>query len=311
MSGTPVCICGAPPAYTRRYSGESLCSSCFARSIQKKTAAAISRHAMMKRGERICVGVSGGKDSLALLHVLLKMAPKKGVELVPVTIDEGIPGYRDEALSIVSRFCSSLGLGHHVYSYEELFGTTLESALESDSRPTSCSICGTLRRRALDIAASELDADSVATAHNLDDIVQTTLINMMSGDIGRIARTDPDAPSRTGTRRIKPFCDIYEAEIAFYAYSESLPFQSESCPHMNEGVRTEVREFLNALESRHSGIKNGMYRSAVSIASRLRSATPQAAASACSRCGAPCTGIQCAACLTLGGLRATTPETAT
>jgi len=265
---------------------------------------------MARRGERMCVGVSGGKDSLALLHVLAGMAPKRGVELVPVTIDEGIPGYRDEALGIVGRFCSSLGLGHHVLSYESLFGTTLEGALAAPSRQSSCAICGTLRRRALDVAASRLGADSVATAHNLDDMLQTTLINIMSGDVERIAREDPGGARRAGARRVKPFCDIYEAEVAFYAYAESIPFQAESCPHMAEGIRTEVREFLNGLEARHSGIKNSMHRSAAEIAARLREGSRAGPASPCGRCGAPCTGRTCSACLTLGALRGAGPTPA-
>jgi len=255
----------------------------------------------------MCVGVSGGKDSLALLHVLSGMAPARGVELVPVTIDEGIPGYRDEALSIVSRFCSSLGLGHHVLSYESLFGTTLGEALEAPSRQSSCAICGTLRRRALDVAAERLGADSVATGHNLDDMLQTTLINIMSGDVERIAREDPGGSGRSGARRVKPFCDIYEAEVAFYAYAESIPFQAESCPHMAEGIRTEVREFLNGLEARHSGIKNSMRRSASEIASRLRAGSPAGPPTPCARCGAPSTGEACSACLTLGSVRAGRP----
>lgn len=258
---------------------------------------------MVGRGDRVCVGVSGGKDSLALLHVLSGMAPRRGIELVPVTVDEGIPGYRDEALAIVERFCSSLGLAHHVVSYESLFGTTLEGALGEPSRQSSCAICGTLRRRALDVAAARLGADSVATAHNLDDMLQTTLINIMSGDVERIAREDPGGAGRAGARRIKPFCDIYEAEVAFYAYSESIPFQAESCPHMGEGIRTEVREFLNGLESRHSGIKNSMRRSAAEIAGRLRETARAGPPSPCERCGAPCAGRACSACLTLESLR--------
>ena len=66
-------------------------------------------------------------------------------------------------------------------------------------------------------------------------------------------------------RKIKPLAEIYESEIVFYAFTNKLPFQTEPCPHMNEGIRTEIREFLNSLEDQHSGIKNNMYRSIIKI----------------------------------------------
>lgn len=255
---------------------------------------------MIQRGERICVGVSGGKDSLALLQILSLLSEKRGFEIVPVTIDEGIPGYRDEALSIVADFCGSLGLEHHVRSYKKLFGTTLQDTLESrTTSTTSCAICGILRRRALDQAASELCVDSIATGHNLDDIVQTMLINMMSGDTTKISWMDPDITPSTGIRRIKPFCDIYESEITFYAFTSKIPFQEESCPHMHEGIRTEVREFLNSLESNHSGIKNNMYRSAMTVARTMHSSMNKKESLSCKLCGASCTGSTCSVCSTL------------
>ena len=97
--------CENESAYSRKYSGESLCSECFSNSILRKTAKTISKYNMIKNGELVCVGVSGGKDSLALLDIFKKMSDTHNFEIVAVTIDEGIPGYRDEALKIVTEFC--------------------------------------------------------------------------------------------------------------------------------------------------------------------------------------------------------------
>ena len=83
--------------------------------------------------------------------------------------------------------------------------------------------------------------------------------NTLSGDTNKIGWMDPDS-SANSLRKVKPFCEIYESEIVFYAFTNNLPFQTEPCPHMKEGIRTEIREFLNRLESSHSGIKNSMYR---------------------------------------------------
>ena len=308
--------CGArQAAYTRQYSGESLCPPCFSDSIARKAARTISKHNMVRDGDLVAVAVSGGKDSLALLKVMDEMASTHNFGIRAVTVDEGIPGYRDEALGIVERFCAGLGVDHDVYSYGDLFGMTLEDALGARGQKgggagastSSCSICGTLRRRALSHAAERVGADAVATGHNLDDTLQTFLINMLSGDTKRIGWMDPDAaPQVAGSaRRIKPFCEIYEAEIVFYAFTNGLPFQSEPCPHMDEGIRTEIREFINGLEGRHSGIKNSLYGSVLRM-SRIagdaqRGRIPRAA---CLACGSLCTGGVCSACQTVGRLGA-------
>ena len=112
---------------------------------------------------------------------------------------------------------------------------------------------------------------------------------------------DPDT-SKNKIRKIKPFCEIYENEIVFYAFTNEIPFQSEECPHMNEGIRTEIRNFLNSLEKTHSGIKNNMYRSILKISSILKDSN-SSEWRICSKCGNECTGEICSVCSTLTNLR--------
>lgn len=288
--------CENAAAYSRKYSGESLCSECFSNSILRKAAKTISKHNMIQNGELVCVAVSGGKDSLALLHVLSKMAENHNFRIHAVTIDEGIPGYREEALDIVRNFCNSLGVNHSTYSYKDLFDLTLDESLKmrENEKTSSCSICGTFRRRAMDHAAKDIGADVIATGHNLDDTLQTFLINMTSGDTNKIGWMDPDT-SENSLRKIKPFCEIYESEIVFYAFTNNLPFQTEPCPHMNEGIRTEIREFLNRMEGSHSGIKNSMYKSILRVSQIVKESDYKERIK-CSNCGCECTGNVCAVC---------------
>ncbi|MBM3905985.1 MAG: TIGR00269 family protein [Thaumarchaeota archaeon] len=295
--------CQNTAAYSRKYSGESLCSECFSNSILRKTAKTISKYNMIQNGELVCVAVSGGKDSLALLHVLSKMAKNHNFRIHAVTIDEGIPGYRDEALDIVRDFCARLGVEHTIYPYKDLFGLTLDESLKQneDDRLSSCSICGTFRRRAMDHAAKQIGADIIATGHNLDDTLQTFVINTLSGDTNKIGWMDPDTSDNT-LRKIKPFCEIYESEIVFYAFTNDLPFQTEPCPHMNEGIRTEIREFLNKLENHHSGIKNNMYRSVLKISQTMKDVNYKEKIK-CANCGAECTGKVCSVCKMIIDLR--------
>ena len=294
--------CEEQAAYTRKYSGESLCSACFSKSIAKKTAKTISRYSMIKHGQLVAVAVSGGKDSLVLLKIINEMARMHHFNIIAITIDEGIPGYRNEALEIVEKFCSELDVRHKVYSYKDLFEMTLDEALDvrEDQKITSssCSICGTLRRRAMDYAAKDNGADIIATGHNLDDTLQTFLINMLSGDTTKIGWMNPDTSAKNSIKKIKPFCEIYESEIVFYAFTNDVPFQSEPCPHMNEGVRTEIREFLNALEGRHAGVKNGLYQSVLKVSAALKS-TDTKKGTRCVRCGNESTGETCSVCSVL------------
>jgi len=109
--------CQKQGTYSRKYSGETLCSECFSNSILRKAAKTISKYNMIKNNELVCVAVSGGKDSLVLLDVLNKMSKTHNFRLFAVTIDEGIPGYRDEALKIVENFCAQLKIQHKVFSY--------------------------------------------------------------------------------------------------------------------------------------------------------------------------------------------------
>ncbi|MGI0004310.1 MAG: TIGR00269 family protein [Candidatus Nitrosotenuis sp.] len=295
--------CQNRAAYSRKYSGENLCSDCFSNSILRKAAKTISKYNMIKNGELVCVAVSGGKDSLALLKVLSKMSKNHNFRIHAVTIDEGIEGYRDEALQIVKNFCNEQGVVHTVYSYKDLFDLTLDESLmlREGEKLSSCSICGTFRRRAMDHAAKQIGAHVIATGHNLDDTLQTFVINTLSGDTNKIGWMDPDT-SDNSLRKIKPFCEIYESEIVFYAFTNSLPFQMEPCPHMNEGIRTEIREFLNELEDNHSGIKNSMYRSVLKISQTMKDANYKEKTT-CSNCGAECTGKVCSVCKMIVNLK--------
>jgi uncharacterized protein (TIGR00269 family) len=291
--------CENQAAYTRKYSGEKLCSQCFSRSIVKKTAKTISKYNMIQHDELVAVAVSGGKDSLALLKIINEMASTHSFKIIAITIDEGIPGYRNEALEIVEKVCKQLNVEHKVYSYKDLFELTLDEALElrEGEKTTSCSICGTLRRRAMEYAAKDVGANVIATGHNLDDTLQTFVINMLSGDTTKIGWMDPDTSANT-LRKIKPFCEIYESEIVFYAFTNDMPFQSEPCPHMNEGIRTEIREFLNSLETQHSGIKNNFYQSILKVSQVVKNSSSKKRRK-CQQCGNECTGETCSVCTTV------------
>src|SRR5215218_9585206 len=296
----------AQSLYHRAHSGEYLCKKCFLRSIESKTAKTISKYSMIEYGDKVAVGVSGGKDSLSLLYILkmyFDQHPNNANELVAVTIDEGIKGYRDESLQIVKDFCARLRIESKVLSYQSLFGTDMDRAmiLRSSEKISSCSICGTFRRRAIDIAAEKVGADIVATAHNMDDQLQTFMINLVAGDVERIGWIYPEPVQYTqnGLKKVKPFVEIYEYEIVFYALQREIPFQSEECPYMNESIRTDLREFFNRLEKDRPGIKYNAYNSMMKVSKTLRNAPSSAEGKKCSMCGRDSAGDICSVCKTV------------
>ena len=294
----------AESAFHRAYSGEHLCRKCFMRSIEDKAAKTISKYSMIGYGDRVAVAVSGGKDSLSMLYVLKMLFdqhPNNGNELVAVTIDEGIRGYRDESLQIVKDFCAQQGVESKVLSYKSLFGVDMDEAmvLRPSEKMSSCSMCGTFRRRAIDIAAETVGADVVATAHNMDDQLQTFMINLLAGDVERIGWIYPEPVQyASGMKKIKPFIEIYEYEIAFYALQREIPFQSEECPYMSESIRTDLREFFNKLEKEHPGIKHNTYNSMIKISKTLHSAQSTEGRK-CMVCGRDSTGEVCSVCKTV------------
>ena len=276
--------------------------------MEQKTSRTISKYSMLNYNDKVAIAVSGGKDSLSLLYIMKKILGNRhgAPDLIAITIDEGIRGYRDESLKIVQEFCSNIHVPSKVLSYEEIFGIDMDEAIKSRSgeKMTSCSICGTFRRRAMDIAAEAVGANVVATAHNLDDQVQSFMINILAGDVERIGWIYPE-PVVYGTnnlKKIKPFVELYEQEIVFYALQRNIPFQSEECPYMHESIRSDLRQFLNKFENEHPGIKYNIYNSTTKISKAMRAGMKTAGARVCSVCRRECTSEICAACRTIKSL---------
>ena len=258
----------------------------------------MSKYKMISAGERVAVAVSGGKDSLSLLRVLNELYRPRRNQIVAISVDEGVAGYRDEALDHARSLASELGLEQVVVSYKDLFGFSLDEALDwkEDRDVSSCSFCGVFRRRAIDEAAVRAKAAVVATAHNLDDYVQTFMMNLMHGDVARLGWLDPAyADLSFPVRRVKPFMEIYEEEVALFAFQTGLPLQSVSCPYMHEGLRSEVRDYLNMMEANHPGIKNVLLRSSLDVISRYARSSEKESVP-CSSCGKPSSNGLCSVC---------------
>ncbi len=286
--------CGKRAFYYRSYSGEYLCEGCFITSIYENVKNTIRKYNMIAYGDRVVVGVSGGKDSLSLLYILGKFYSKTN-EIIAVTLDEGIAGYREEGLEIARDLAQKLGLRHVVYTYKDLYGYPIDEIQGIRGKVSSCTICGVFRRRGLDVAARDLGANVVATAHNLDDVLQSYIITLINGDMERLLSYNPavEESSAFGLRKVHPFLHIYEKELAMFAMLKGFRLQEAVCPYMNQGIRSEIRTYLNRLEERHPGIKHQLLNSFMKLSSERRAA---GSGQFCERCGWPSRGRLCQVC---------------
>lgn len=259
---------------------------------------------MLKPNDKIMVGVSGGKDSAALLHILAKIEKAfPEAKLCAVTVDEGIRGYRDEALKLAAKNCRKLGVEHIVTSFKEMFGYKLDEIVgitqeRGKGGLTPCSYCGVLRRRALNTAARKAGVDKLATAHSLDDETQTMILNIVHGDALRIARVKPmlTVIHPKLIQRIKPLCQVPEKEIALYAFLRKHKFQSTPCPYALTALRNDVRTMLNRMEEKHAGIKFTIFKSVERIRPALEAMAKEARMEDCKICGEPTVGEICRPC---------------
>jgi len=296
--------------FFRPYSGERLCKKCFVESVEAKVRGTIGKYGMFSFDDRVAVAVSGGKDSISLLHILAKTErahPKSS--FVAVTVDEGIQGYRDEALEIAAANCKTLGIEHHVVSFKELYGFTLDeivtrAGVKGERELTACAYCGVLRRRAINVAARDVCADKVATAHTLDDEVQTSLMNIFRGDILRLAREKPvtDEVHPRLVRKVKPFCEIPERESTLYAYVRKIRFQDTPCPYASEALRNDIRAMLNRMEEKRAGTKFAVFKSMERIRPALDEVVKKDDFKECVECGEPSSSGLCRACELLRAL---------
>jgi uncharacterized protein (TIGR00269 family) len=298
------------PFFHRTYSGERLCKKCFAESIETKVRAVVVKYKMLSYSDRVAVAVSGGKDSISLLHVLADMERKyPRASLVAVTVDEGIHGYRDEAMEIAAETCRKLGIEHHVVSFKGLYGFTLDEIVtqikKRKSELTPCAFCGVLRRKAMNLAALEVHANKIATGHTLDDEVQTSLLNIFHGDVPRLAAEKPmtNQVHPRLVQKIKPFCEVPERETALYAYVKGLNFQSTPCPYAGEAMRNDIRGLLNRMEERHAGTKFTVFRSIDRLRPALEGLAEKGEFKECRECGEPSAGDVCMACQMLEKIR--------
>jgi len=256
-------ICKARPAqFLQHHAKRRVCKTCFENDILSRVKDTIKRFNMISEGDKVLVAVSGGKDSLTLLDILANLMDNN--KIVALSIVEGISGYnREEDVALVRRITRMHGIDHLVVTLKDIIGYGVDDFMHAQQKLkvrsllSACTFCGIARRRVMNSIAREIGATKIATGHNLDDEVQTYIINILRGDIVRLIQSHPlsapHAPSLI--KRIKPLRYVYEYETTIYAYIKGFHFQDTECPYINQRptLRAKIRSMLIEIESKAPG----------------------------------------------------------
>jgi len=270
---------------------------------------------MIDPDDSVLVGVSGGKDSMALLHFLLKLRKKMPrLIIVAVSVDEGISGYREKTILNLVNYARVHNVEYIVASFRDYIGATLDEVVKVSSEKglpyLPCSYCGVFRRHVLNIVARKIGATVIATAHNADDVVQTYLMNLVNNSWDRIFSLSPVRTSSEEfvVKRVKPFYKTLEKESALYAILNGLvQLEYIQCPYAKYNVRFTIRKMLNELEDKYPGSKYGLLQSLLEII-RLRGSQITKKYTKCIVCGNPSSHSVCKACLFRALLGLLSPE---
>jgi tRNA 2-thiocytidine biosynthesis protein TtcA len=232
--------------------------------LAKKTTKAIVDYAMLEDGDRVMVGLSGGKDSWALLQVLdvLRQRAPISFSLIAVNVDSG---YKEYKHALIAKTCEARGWEYRIEHTE--IGELIEDILDADQTP--CSLCARLRRGVLYRVASEVGATKIALGHHADDFIETLLLNIF---FAGALKAMPAKLLSDNSRHvvIRPLVYVGEDEARAYAKECELPIIGCCCPACGDlGLqRQRIKKMLMDLEGEHPGVKISMLKALSNVAPR-------------------------------------------
>ncbi|KAL9019180.1 MAG: hypothetical protein Q9185_003561 [Variospora sp. 1 TL-2023] len=253
MPPTPCALCNTSRALViRPKNHQKLCKACFLAIFEAEIHNTITSNSLFRPGERVAIGASGGKDSTVLASVLKTLNERYnyGLDLLLLSIDEGIKGYRDDSLETVKRNATQYEMPLSIVGYDELYGWTMDQVVSQIGKKGNCTYCGVFRRQALDRGAARLGIKHVVTGHNADDVAETVMMNLLRGDLPRLSRATSivTASAASDIKRSKPLKYAYEKEIVLYAHHKRLDYFSTECIYSPEAFRGSARTLIKNLE---------------------------------------------------------------
>ncbi len=236
----------------------ALCKEHYLEWIPEQTERFIKKYEMFTHKDKILVAVSGGKDSLSLWDILIKLGYQADGLYLGLGIDSGI-NYSNESHRLAEKFANENNLKLHVVDIEKEYGQPIpvlaEISFRGHGKP--CAVCGLAKRHEMNRIARDLGYDVLATGHNLDDEAAVLFGNTLNWSSEYLLRQGPVLPASSGglARKVKPLCRFYEREMTAYAIARGIEYIYEECPFADGSQSILYKETLNQLETVRPGAK--------------------------------------------------------
>ena len=213
---------------------------------------AVDDYGMIEDGDRIAIGISGGKDSMCLLATLAAMRrfyPKK-YEIVAITVDMGFDG---SDFSPIKEYCDSLEVEYKVVKTD-----IAKIIFDVRKEPNPCSLCAKMRRGSLHLAATEAGCNKVALGHHYDDAIETFMMNLFFE--GRLGCFSPVTYlSNRKIKLIRPLIYAQEKDVQYFARRQQLPIVKSLCPEDHATERENMKNLLLSLERENKGLRHRIF----------------------------------------------------
>ena len=229
--------------------------------IENTVRKTVEEYNLLEKGEKIAVALSGGKDSILTLHMLNKFKEELDIDLVAITIDEGIKGYRNEGLNAARKNAEEAEVELIEKSFFNEFNFNLDDIFSNYK--SACIPCGVFRRYLLNRTAYEVGASKIATGHNMDDEIQSFIMSFARADFRRFSKFGPklDTIHPKLIPRIKPLWKVPEKDVGTWAVLNEVEVHFAECPYSYMSARSKMKEFLNNMESKRKGTKANILKS--------------------------------------------------
>jgi uncharacterized protein (TIGR00269 family) len=256
--------CGEKAVINMRQHKLALCAEHYTAWLPEQVQKFIEKYDMFTLDDKILVAISGGKDSLGLWDILVKLGYRADGLYIGLGIDGGF-GYSDQSRQLSEQFAAEHGLTLHVVGVEQTYGATIPelAVISNRGHGKPCSVCGLSKRYIMNRVAYDGGYTVLATGHNLDDEVAVLMANTLNWAGGYLVRQAPVLPaSRAGlAKKVKPLCRIYEREMAAYAIVRGIDYVYDECPHAVGSTTLQHKELLNGMEEQRPGAKLQFYLS--------------------------------------------------
>jgi uncharacterized protein (TIGR00269 family) len=239
----------------------ALCKEHYLEWIPEQTERFIKKYQMFTPEERVLVAVSGGKDSLSLWDILVRLGYQADGLYIGLGIDGGL-GYSTESQRLAEKFAEQQGLKLHIVDIEKEYGHSIPvlSGMTQRGQGKPCAVCGLAKRHEMNRLARELGYDVLATGHNLDDEAAVLFGNTLVWESQYLLRQGPVLRETQGlARKVKPLCRFYEREMTAYALARGIEYIYDECPFAEGSQSIYYKELLNQLETARPGAKLTFY----------------------------------------------------